>query len=253
VPVAGIAGVGFVLGTLGIGLGYPGQPHVVNRFMALRDERALAHGRVIAIAWAVLIYAGMLLLGLCGRVLFGELIEPERVLFEVADRLMTPVVAGIVVAAVLSAVMSTADSQLLVAGSSVTHDLPGAATHTASLRRSRLTVLGVSLLAVGLALWLPDTIFNRVLFAWHGLGSAFGPSLVLCLLHRPPRARAMMLSMASGFGLTVLCNWFVDSPGDVVERLLPLIVAFAVAWQGGRAVDASRASPDSPHGPEDRA
>jgi sodium/proline symporter len=231
VPVAGIAGVGFVLGTLGIGLGYPGQPHVVNRFMALRDERALLQGRVVAIAWAVIIYAGMLLLGLCGRVLFGELIEPERVLFEVADRLMPPVVAGVVVAAVLSAVMSTADSQLLVAGSSVTVDLPGAASHAASLRRSRLTVLAISLLAVGLALWLPDTIFNRVLFAWHGLGSAFGPALLLCLFRRPPSARGMVLSMATGFGLTLLCNWFVSSPGDVVERLVPLLCAFAVGWR----------------------
>ena len=98
---AGPVALGFIIGELGIGLGYPGQPHVVNRFMALRDERAVRQARVIAIAWAVLIYAGMLLLGLCGRVLFGELIEPERVLFEVADRLMTPVVAGIVVAALL--------------------------------------------------------------------------------------------------------------------------------------------------------
>ena len=233
VPVTGIAGIGFVLGTLGIGLGYPGQPHVVNRFMAVRDERALARARVIAIGWAVVIYAGMLLLGLCGRVLFGELIEPERVLFEVSDRLMSPVAAGIVTAAVLSAVMSTADSQLLVAGSSVTVDLPGAASHAASLRRSRLTVLGVSVVAVVLALWLPDTIFNRVLFAWHGLGSAFGPALLLTLFGRPPDGRGLVLSMLTGFGLTVLCNWFVDSPGDAVERLLPLIAAGAVAWRAG--------------------
>jgi len=231
-PVAGIAGIGFVLGTLGIGLGYPGQPHVVNRFMALRDEQALARGRVIAIAWAVVIYAGMLLLGLCGRVLFADGVEPERVLFEVADRLMSPVAAGVVTAAVLSAVMSTADSQLLVAGSAVTQDLPGAtAGHADSLRRSRVTVLLVSVLAVLLALWLPDTIFNRVLFAWHALGSAFGPSLVLCLAGRAPSARGLFLSMAAGFGLTVAFNWFVDSPGDVVERLVPLITAFAIAWR----------------------
>jgi Na+/proline symporter len=127
--------------------------------------------------------------------------------------------------------MSTADSQLLVAGSSVTVDLPGSASHAASLRRSRLTVLAISLLAVGLALWLPDTIFNRVLFAWHGLGSAFGPALLLCLFRRPPSARGMVLSMATGFGLTLLCNWFVSSPGDVVERLLPLLCAFAVGWR----------------------
>ena len=114
---------------MGIGLGYPGQPHVVNRFMALRDDRALAQARIIAIAWAVVIYSGMLLLGLCGRVLYFGLIESEQVLFEVANRLISPVMAGIMIAAVLSAIMSTADSQLLVAASSIANDLrrPGAA------------------------------------------------------------------------------------------------------------------------------
>ena len=147
--MAGIAGIGFVAGTLGIGLGYPGQPHVVNRFMALKDHRALVGARVIAIAWAVLIYGGMLVLGLCGRVLFHGLPEPEQVLFEVANRLMSPVVAGVMIAAVLSAIMSTADSQLLVAASSVAHDLPGVRGRQ-TLRRSRWVVLMLSVLALSL-------------------------------------------------------------------------------------------------------
>ncbi|MFU8821581.1 MAG: sodium:solute symporter family transporter, partial [Gammaproteobacteria bacterium] len=82
-PTAGIAAVGFVLGTLGIGLGYPGQPHVVNRFMALRDPRALRDGKIIALSWAVIIYAGMLTVGLAARALYGGQLADEQVLFEV--------------------------------------------------------------------------------------------------------------------------------------------------------------------------
>lgn len=232
VPTAGIAGAGFVLGTLGIGLGYPGQPHVVNRFMALRDSTALARGKIIAIAWAVVIYSGMLLLGLCGRVLFSGLVDSEQILFEVANRLISPVVAGVMIAAVLSAIMSTADSQLLVAGSAVTHDLPGfGGDRRESLRRSRLVVLLLSILAVVLAVGVPDAIFTRVLFAWHAIGSAFGPALVLRLAGVRLTARGLFRSMTAGFVLTVLLHWLPDvpSPGDAVERLLPLMVAFAVA------------------------
>lgn len=233
-PVAGIAGFGFVLGTLGIGLGYPGQPHVVNRFMALRDERALAQARIIAILWAVVVYSGMLLLGLCGRVLYGGLFEPEQILFEVASRLISPVVAGVMIAAVLSAIMSTADSQLLVAASSVSHDLPGARHGTSrSLGKSRLVVFLISALAVILALGVPDAIFSRVLFAWHAIGSAFGPALVLRLAGVRIRAGALFWSMAAGFGLTVLLHWVTWQPaGDPLERLLPLTVAGMIAWLG---------------------
>jgi len=239
---AGIAGIGFVLGTLGIGLGYPGQPHVVNRFMALRDERALRQARVIAIAWAVVIYGGMLLLGLAGRVLYFGLVESEQILFEAANRLISPVVAGVMIAAVLSAIMSTADSQLLVAGSSVTHDLASASRHgPMDLSGSRWVVLVLSVLAVVLALAVPDTIFNRVLFAWHAIGSALGPPLVLILAGIRLTGRGLFLAMLVGFSLTVVLHWLPDLPdrGDAVERLLPLLAsgltAYAMRDRGERA------------------
>jgi len=239
---AGIVGIGFVLGTLGIGLGYPGQPHVVNRFMALRDERALHQARLIAIAWAVVIYSGMLLLGLAGRVLYFGLVESEQILFEAANRLISPVVAGVMIAAVLSAIMSTADSQLLVAGSSVTHDLAGASRRgPINLSGSRWVILVLSVLAVVLALAVPDTIFNRVLFAWHAIGSALGPPLVLILAGIRLTGHGLFLAMLAGFSLTVVLHWLPDlpDPGDAVERLLPLLVsgltAYATRDREGRA------------------
>lgn len=230
----GVLGLAFVLGTLGIGLGYPGQPHVVNRFMALRDSKALAQGRAIAVVWAVIIYSGMLLVGLCARALWAELPDGEQVIFHSANATLSPVLAGLVVAAVLSAIMSTADSQLLVAASSVSWDLRRAARQQAAeggggLSASRVVVVVLSLVAMTLAILAPAAIFSRVLFAWHALGSAFGPVLVLRLAGYRLDGRGALASIAAGFGLTVVFHLLPDTPGDWMERLLPLIVAFALA------------------------
>ncbi|MGB5345248.1 MAG: sodium/proline symporter [Woeseia sp.] len=223
----------FVIGTLGIGIGYPGQPHVVNRYMALRDARSLQQGRIIAIVWAVIVYAGMLLLGLCARVLYSELADNEQVLFYAAEQLLPAVLAGIMLAAVLSAIMSTADSQLLVAASAISHDWGlGEGKKHRGLGRSRLTVVIVLLAATALALvWRAD-IFSRVLFAWAALGSAFGPVLLLRLAGREVSAASTLGAMLLGFGLTVLLSWLPDTPGDVAERVLPFMAAALLAWLG---------------------
>ena len=236
-PWGGGLALAFVLGTLGIGLGYPGQPHVVNRFMALRDPRALERGRVIAIVWAVVIYSGMLILGWCGRILFEEIPDGEQVFFQTANELLPPVIAGVMIAAVLSAIMSTADSQLLVAASSISWDWRRASKSAAldephSLLGTRTVVLLVSLVAMLIAMFAPAAIFSRVLFAWHAIGSAFGPALVLRLAGLNISARGVLASIATGFGLTVIIHFFPDAPGDSIERLLPLIAAFIVAWIG---------------------
>jgi sodium/proline symporter len=236
-PVAGIAAVGFALGTLGIGLGYPGQPHVVNRFMALRDARALRDGRVIALTWAVIIYAGMITLGFAARALYGPTVADEQVLFETANRLFPPVVAAVMIAAVLSAIMSTADSQLLVAASSASHDLPRRGR--GSLWVSRLVVALISVLAVLIAVGLPQTIFARVLFAWAALGAAFGPPLLVRLAGLAVPPVAIFAAMATGFAGTLLFYWLPDTPGDWLERLVPfglgLAICLAAVRRGGRA------------------
>ena len=130
------AALGFVCGLFGIGLGfapagddgrhcrgYPGQPHVVNRFMAIENQKAIVQGRRIALSWACVIYTGMVLLGWCGRLLVDGLADGEQLLFVLASLLLPAMLAGVMVSAILSAIMSTADSQLLVAASSVSHDL----------------------------------------------------------------------------------------------------------------------------------
>lgn len=235
------AAIGFVFGLFGIGLGYPGQPHVVNRFMAIRDEHALARGRRIAIAWAVVIYTGMVLLGWCGRILVGGLEDGEQLLFVMATLLLPAVAAGIMVSAILSAIMSTADSQLLVAASSVSHDLRnGEEAGRESLIRARWVVLGIGVLAILLAIFFPDDIFSRVLFAWQALAAAFGPLLVMTLWYGQVQAPWRVAALLAGFLLTVALDWTVQSPGDWMERLIPLGVAMLIAWTGAQRACNSR-------------
>lgn len=235
IGVGPLFAVFFVLGLFGIGVGYPGQPHVVNRFMALKDEQALRQGRIIALGWATVVYAGMLLLGLSARVLFADLGDSEQVLFHAAAELLPAVVAGVMVAAVLSAIMSTADSQLLVAASAISYDWNLAGGKTSDgLAGTRTTVVVVLILATILALGWRADIFSRVLFAWSAAGSAFGPILIMRLLGRSVSSTATLAAMVTGFGLTVLISLFPDTPGDVAERLLPFFLALAIAGSGSK-------------------
>ncbi len=229
------AGIGFVIGLAGIGLGYPGQPHVVNRFMAMEDRKAIPTARLIAITWAVIIYTGMVVLGWCGRVLVSALGDGEQVLFALATLLLPSVLAGIMVSAILSAIMSTADSQLLVAASSVSHDMRNGKTATReSLKLARWIVLLIGIAAISLAIISPQAIFSRVLFAWQALAAAFGPLLIITLWRGPVLPNWRIAAMSSGFVLTVILSWTTDTPGDIAERYIPMLVALGLAWWGSR-------------------
>lgn len=229
----GVAAVAFVLGTMGIGLGYPGQPHVINRFMALRGgTRELGQARLIAMGWAVVVYAGMLLLGLCGRVLFAQLGDQESVFVRASNELFPPVIAGIMVAAVLSAIMSTADSQLLVAASSVTHDLGfGGADARVMLRRSRFVVLLIGLIAVAIALVMirHKHIFDSVLFAWSALGAAFGPLLLVTVFRGRRSPWCVLCTMTVGFVASIVASATIASPGKILDNVVPFLLALVVA------------------------
>jgi len=235
------SGIGFVLGTLGIGLGYPGQPHVVNRFMALKEgEGAARVARRVAIGWAVLIYAGMILLGLAGRVLYPKIGDNETIMLAVTNDLFPPVVAGIVLAAILSAIMSTADSQLLVAASSVTHDLRfGRESPEHLVRYSRIVVVGLSAGAVVAALFVQETIFRWVLFAWSAMGSAFGPLLLVTALRGPVPPERSLFAMLMGFSLSVAGYLgpklgYLET-GGFYDRVIPFAVALLIVLWPARA------------------
>jgi sodium/proline symporter len=178
-----------------------------------------------------------------------QLDHAENLFYVMAAQFLPPVFAGIVIAAILSAVMSTVDSLLLAASAAVSHDLRLADKFRMdAVWLSRLVMIAIVVAAVLLAVMLPDTIFNRVLFAWSALGAAFGPVLVARALNREPAARARFWSIVCGFGLTVFFytlgtvtgnegpgpfNTLIHLahlPGDPFERVVPWIPALLILW-----------------------
>jgi sodium/proline symporter len=204
----------------------------------------LTKARRIAIAWAVVVYSGMLLLGLCGRVLLPVLTDPEVVFVSLTNQLFSPVVSGIMLAAVLSAIMSTADSQLLVAGSTVTNDLNlGGRDRNDLLRRSRAVIFLLSAAAAMAALIGSKEIFSQVLFAWAAMGSAFGPILLVTVLKGEIEPRIKLIAMVTGCVLSVGAYYLV--PTDLawkgaLERVFPFLIGLAIALCGVKADQADR-------------
>jgi Na+/proline symporter len=196
----------------------------------------------VSLAWATIVYAGMILLGLCARVLAREEVPSlteDNVLYEAADGLLPSIAAGIVIAAVLSAVMSTADSQLLVAASAAEYDMRDRSSgkgrgdvRPTSVLVARLSVLGLAAAAVVAALVISDGIFDSVLFAWSALGAVFGPLLLIHLFVGPVRSSAAALAMLVGFVGSVAAYSVPAAKGTAIERVLPFVLAFVVARLG---------------------
>jgi len=242
----GLVLVGFLIGTIGQSLGTFGQPHLLTRLMAVRGEVERRQGFVIAMSWGVVVYIGMLALGLSGRALMSEMTSGEALFYVAAANYLPAVLAGVVVAATLSAVMSTVDSILLAAAGAVAHDMGVNARYPQKqVLASRVVMCGIAMLAVALTLSLPDSIFNRVLFAWSALGAAFGPIVVWRVMGRLVSGQAALWSMLAGFGTTVLFYWFgampaqdhllsaaAHLPGDPFERAFPWVPALFVLMSG---------------------
>lgn len=231
--------IGFLMGVLGLGFGALGQPHLLIRFMALRDDKALRQGRIIATTWFVFVLSAMFIVGLCGHVLLGEIDDPESVFFGLTNSLLPAVMAGVVSAAVLSAIMSTADSQLLVAASTVSHDLRlGYRSQLSPIVVSRIVIVVLCATSVWITLQLPSDIFSRVLFAWSALGCAFGPIVVVRAIGYNTRPSAVLAAMIVGFSLTVYFNNFPQQPSPgLFERVVPFVLGLVILFSLPRARD----------------
>ena len=225
----GLMTVGLIGGNLGIGLGYFGQPHLLSRFIAAKDEDTLFKARNYALAWFVLVFFGMWMLGLIGHYIIEDLNNNENIFFKLSDELFHPVVQGILTAAVISAIMSTADSQILICASSISLDM-GLKIKSNPLRISRWVTGLVILSAALIAIYLPDKIFSRVLFAWTAIGSAFGPAMISKLLGWRLNYRYMLLAIALGFSLAILFFYLPNTIGDWVERIIPFAIGMAVIF-----------------------
>ncbi|MEW5923478.1 MAG: sodium/proline symporter, partial [Candidatus Zixiibacteriota bacterium] len=184
----GILAAFSIISGLAWGLGYMGQPHLLARFMAIKDPDQLRKGTVIGISWAVLAFWGAMFIGLFGIVVFANsaIADPEKVMPMMATQLLPGWLAGILISGAIAAMMSTADSQLLVTTSAVAEDIyhnffDKNASDQKLVTVSRLVTFCVGVAAFGIAMLSRELVFTMVAFAWSGLGSAFGPALLLSL------------------------------------------------------------------------
>lgn len=229
---AGFAAFGFVIGLLGIGLGYPGQPHVLSRFMAARDTSTVNKARVIALVWMVTVYIGAILFGLFARAHYGTLDDPEQALPLAVSEFLHPIIGGFVIAAIVSAICSTADSQLITMSSSISRDVihPGAVGPESAgrlLRIDRLVLVVLAMISVFFALTENRVIFEFVLYAWAVLGAAFGPIVILGLLWRRATRAGALAGMITGIVVTVLWRNIPVLKGAVYELVPAFVLAMA--------------------------
>ena len=229
---AGMAGIGLAMGLLGTGLGALGQPQLLNRIMAVRSQAERRRGAAITVGWGVLIYSGLVVLAFAARSMQLDT-GGESLFFAAAQAYLPPVLAGIVIAAVLSAVMSTVDSLLLAAASAVSHDSGLRwATPWQALLMGRLAMVGVAVFAVLLTLFAPKDIFTRVLFSWVALGAAFGPAVLTRCLGWRVRGGAVLIAMIAGFGIAVTAYNIPGPTADVVEKWVSWVVGLLILFSG---------------------
>ena len=175
-----------IASALAWGLGYFGQPHILARFMGIEKASAVRPARIIAMIWVIISMAGALAVGMVGKIYFADgLADSETVFMMLVRALFPPVLAGILLSAILAAIMSTADSQLLVTSSAFANDIYYQFHKDAPQKQllwvSRITVLVVSAVALFLASNPDSSVFTLVSYAWAGFGAAFGPAILLSL------------------------------------------------------------------------
>ena len=243
--VAGGSVIG-ILSAVAWGLGYFGQPHIIVRFMALRSARDAKVGRRVGISWMLLISCGAVLSGIIGIAFFwrdGEVLaNPETVFLDMATIVFHPLVGGIVLAAVLAAIMSTVSSQLIVCSSALVEDLYKIAGKEATPKQQvvlgRAGVLVVAVVAGLLAINPSGTILELVGFAWAGFGASFGPIILLSLYWRRLTWQGALAGMLAGavtvvvWGSTALGDTLYEIvPGFVVNLLVAVLVSRATATE----------------------
>lgn len=237
----GLLGYGFgaTMGLIGIGFGSPGNPHILVRYMSLKNPKEMRQAALIGSIWNVLMGWGAIFVGLAGRAYFPNVAQlpgenNEAIFTTLGNELFNPFLMGILLVAILAAIMSSADSQLLVGSSSLVRDLyhrmigkDKELDEKKLVLYSRLSIV----LLMGLSIWLAfsaqEFVFWMVLFAWGGLGACFGPALLLTLYWKGTTKQGVFWGMVVGLITVILVKkqpeWtyhFLPDIKDLVGRLL---------------------------------
>ena len=235
-----------IVSTLAWGLGYFGMPHILLRFMAIRQEKELTLSRRIATIWVVISMAIAIAIGVigysvsvAGKVPFlTTSSDSETIIIQMADLMsrhgvLLIIAAGIIISGILAATMSTADSQLLAAASSVSQDLMQDFFHVKLTEKTtmvvaRITVLVIAIISIFLA-WDPNSsVFRVVSFAWAGFGAAFGPVMLFALFWKRSNKWGALAGMVSG-GIMVFVWKYLVAPIGGAWSIYELLPAFLVA------------------------
>ncbi|KGY10077.1 sodium/proline symporter PutP [Vibrio sinaloensis] len=227
-PLSAIA----IISLVAWGLGYFGQPHILARFKATRTNKDLTTARRIAVVWTALSMLGAMLVGIVGLIYVNNsgvtVDDGEKIFMLLVNSLFHPVIAGILLAAILAAVMSTADSQLLVSSSALAEDFykqvfKQDASSEEIVMVGRIAVIGISIVALVLAMTPDSSVLGLVSYAWAGFGAAFGPALILSLYWARMNRNGALAGILVG-GITIVV-WKQLSGGwfDVYE-IVPGII-----------------------------
>ncbi len=232
-------GAGVIIGFIGIGLGSPGQPHIVVRYMSIDDPDKLCFSTVVGTFWNVVMGWGAVFIGLLGRALIPlskDLPDnnPEMIYLVLSDKYFDPIIYGLLIGGIFAAILSTADSQLLVVASTIVRDLyekifgkRKEISESHKLKLSRIVVVITGICAMILAYIAQDLIFWLVLFAWGGLGASFGSALIFTLYWQRTTKFGVIAGMISGTLVTIFWKLFLKEPTGIYE-LIPAFFISAV-------------------------
>ncbi|MHC4110337.1 MAG: sodium/proline symporter PutP [Planctomycetota bacterium] len=226
-PAKGTAGLLAIVSMMAWGLGYFGQPHILTRFMSVKSIAKLPESMTIAIVWVLISLGGAVIVGFVGIGMFDNLAaegEHEKVFIYMISKVMHPWLAGVMLAAILSAIMSTIDSQLLVSSSALTEDfylkaIKKNATEKEVILVGRICVIIISVIALALALRPSDTILRIVAYAWGGFGAAFGPLVLFGLFSKKTGWQSALAGMV--MGTVVLIVWKQVGLGEYMYEIVP--------------------------------
>jgi sodium/proline symporter len=222
----------FALSMLCWGLGYPGQPHILVRFMAIRNPKDTGLARNISISWMFVSLVGSVLVGLLGSLYFNHLAKPEQIILVISQQFLNPWLAGLLIAAILSAIMSTTSAQLLVTSSSLSGDiyqrLRPHAKETEMVLVNRVSVILVAALAGFIAYDPGHSLLDIVGYAWSGLGAAFGPVIILSLYWSRTNAMGAIAGVIVGSVTVILWHTLGETVGGIF-RLYEIIPGFVLA------------------------
>ncbi|HPB02731.1 MAG TPA: sodium/proline symporter [Bacteroidales bacterium] len=237
----------FILSGLSWALGYTGQPHLLARMMAISNKKHVNIARKVASLWTVIAYIGAILLGLAGYVLLNNSYfapaetlaisnDAEKILPTMVSCLVTPLMAGILLSGTVSAMMSTAASQLMVCTFCLTEDVGPHVKRKNKLLLPlsnvwfhRLIIIIVGVVALVTGMLMSDTVYGLVSYAWAGIGSSFGPALLLFLFWKKFSAAGVFASLIGGTSGAVLWKMFFSEPTGISERLVSFVFAFVMA------------------------